>query len=255
MRAPLLEAMDHRDVLPPSTTTFVHLFGSWFNRGFLVLRRIDWRTPANVLEKIIRYEAVHEIHGWDDLRRRLEPADRRCFAFFHPQLVDEPLIFVEVALTRGIPRAIGADPVRRSATDRARARDHGGVLFDLELPGGLRGVSFGNFLIKQVVEEISRQIPRLSTFVTLSPAPNFAEWLKRERASEASLALNEEDRALLETLDRPEWWRLMRSPLKTCASRCCVRRRGITCVRARPAALRAIRLRVSISATARGSSG
>ena len=118
-------------------TDFRHLFGSWFNRGFLVLRRIDWRTPANVLEKIIRYEAVHEIQGWDDLRRRLEPADRRCFAFFHPQLVDEPLIFVEVALTSEIP----ARHRRRCCSEErdvaaGAGRDDGGVLFDLELPGG-----------------------------------------------------------------------------------------------------------------------
>ena len=84
----------------------VHLLSSWFNRGFLVLRRIDWQTPANILEQIIRYEAVHEIRDWDDLRRRIDPVDRRCYAFFHPALVDEPLIFVEVALTEAIPAAI-----------------------------------------------------------------------------------------------------------------------------------------------------
>src|SRR5262245_32024908 len=107
MREQLLDALDHREDLAAVDADFVHLFSSWFNRGFLVLRRIDWSTPALVLEKIIRYEAVHEITSWNDLRRRIDPADRRCYAFFHPALVDEPLIFVEVALTRDIPGAVG----------------------------------------------------------------------------------------------------------------------------------------------------
>ena len=106
MREQLLDAMDHRDDLAIVDKDFVHLFSSWFNRGFLVLRRIDWSTPAVILEKIIRYEAVHEIRDWEDLRRRVDPPDRRCYAFFHPALVDDPLIFVEVALTREIPGAI-----------------------------------------------------------------------------------------------------------------------------------------------------
>src|SRR4051812_31556931 len=106
MREQLLGALDHRDDLKAVDADFVHLFSSWFNRGFLVLRRIDWSTPAMILEKIIRYEAVHRIRSWDDLRRRIDPPDRRCYAFFHPALVDEPLIFVEVALTRDIPDAI-----------------------------------------------------------------------------------------------------------------------------------------------------
>ena len=112
----------------------MHLFSSWFNRGFLVLRRIDWSTPAIVLEKIIRYEAVHQIRDWDDLRRRIDPPDRRCYAFFHPALNDEPLIFVEVAFTDGIPDAIGPILGKDGEHARARARQHGGVLFDLELP-------------------------------------------------------------------------------------------------------------------------
>src|SRR5205814_7404671 len=106
MREQLLDAMDHRDDLAIVDVDFVHMFSSWFNRGFLVLRRIDWSTPANILEKIIRHEAVHKIRSWEDLRRRIDPVDRRCYAFFHPALVDEPLIFVEVALTEAIPGAI-----------------------------------------------------------------------------------------------------------------------------------------------------
>ncbi|RWK43670.1 MAG: MCD, Malonyl-CoA decarboxylase MCD, partial [Mesorhizobium sp.] len=152
-------------------------FGSWFNRGFLTLRPIDWSTPADILEKIIRYEAVHEIAGWEELRRRLAPADRRCFAFFHPRLADDPLIFVEVALTRAIPSAI-ADvlDVNRSpitAQDATTA-----VFYSISnCQDGLRGISFGNFLIKQVVEDLRRDLPGLKTFVTLSPVPGFAGWL------------------------------------------------------------------------------
>ena len=106
MRADLLALMKGNKDLAALDRDVVHLLSSWFNRGFLVLRRIDWSTPANILEQIIRYEAVHEIHDWNDLRRRIDPIDRRCYAFFHPQLNDEPLIFVEVALTETIPTAI-----------------------------------------------------------------------------------------------------------------------------------------------------
>jgi malonyl-CoA decarboxylase len=207
MREQLLAAMDHREDLTAIDDDFLHLFSSWFNRGFLVLRKIDWSTPASLLEKIIRYEAVHAIRDWNDLRARIDSPDRRCYAFFHPALVDEPLIFVEVALTRGLPGAI--EPilsVKRERLDLDRATT--AVFYSISnCQRGLAGVSFGHFLIKQVVEEISRELPRLSTFVTLSPAPNFAGWLKRERATEASLALDEDDRAALAALDRPDWWR------------------------------------------------
>ena len=156
---------------------FAHLFGSWFNRGFLIVRPIDWSTPADILERIIRYEAVHEIQGWDDLRRRVQPSDRRCFAFFHPSLVDEPLIFVEVALTREIPASIqGLLAEEREVLPVGEATT--AVFYSISnCQPGLRGVSFGNFLIKQVVEELSRELPSLTTFVTLSPAPGFAAWL------------------------------------------------------------------------------
>jgi malonyl-CoA decarboxylase len=207
MREQLIDAMDRREDLVAVERTFIHLFSSWFNRGFLVLRRIDWSTPANILEKIIRYEAVHQIHDWDDLRRRIEPADRRCYAFFHPAMVDEPLIFVEVALTRDIPGAI--EPIlatRREPFGLDRAAT--AVFYSISnCQRGLAGVSFGNFLIKQVVEEISREKTGLSNFVTLSPAPNFAQWLKRERTTEASIVLTPEDREALANLDIADWWR------------------------------------------------
>src|SRR5579872_6585688 len=207
MREQLMDAMDHREDLAAIDADFVHLFTSWFNRGFLVLRRIDWSTPAVILQKIIRYEAVHQIRDWDDLRRRIDLPDRRCYAFFHPALADDPLIFVEVALTRDIPGAIApilAD--KRDVVDPERATT--ATFYSItNCQRGLTGVSFGHFLIKQVVEEVSREVPRVSTFVTLSPAPNFADWLKRERAQEASLALDDDDREALAALDNPDWWR------------------------------------------------
>jgi malonyl-CoA decarboxylase len=185
-------------------TDLVHLLSSWFNRGFLVVKRIDWSTPANILEKIIRYEAVHEIRDWDALRRRLEPEDRRCYAFFHPRLEDEPLIFVEVALTAEIPAAIDpliADGGVALAADDARVA----VFYSISnCQTGLAGISFGSLLIKQVVEELKRELPKLTTFVTLSPVPGFAKWLARERRSETGFLLDEE-RALLVALDEPDW--------------------------------------------------
>ncbi len=206
MREQLMDALDHRDDLAAVDADFVHLFSSWFNRGFLVLRHIDWSTPAIVLEKIIRYEAVHTIHDWDDLRRRIDPLDRRCYAFFHPALVDEPLIFVEVALSRDIPAAIA--PIlatEREVVEPDKMRT--AVFYSISnCQRGLSGVSFGNFLIKQVVEEISREMPKLSTFVTLSPVTSFAAWLKRERDAESSAALSEADKSVMAALDEPGWW-------------------------------------------------
>jgi malonyl-CoA decarboxylase len=197
MRETLFEAMEAQPELAAVDSDFRHLFGSWFNRGFLVLRRIDWRTPANVLEKIIRYEAVHEIQGWDDLRRRLEPTDRRCFAFFHPQLVDEPLIFVEVALTDEIPRGIGevlaGDREVLPAQEASTA-----VFYSISnCQEGLRGISFGNFLIKQVAEDLKRELPNLDCFVTLSPAPGFARWLAEILADPGEFRLTKEERTEL----------------------------------------------------------
>src|SRR5664280_3482012 len=198
MREQLMDALDHREDIVSVDDDFVHLFTSWFNRGFLVLRHIDWSTPAIVLEKIIRYEAVHEIHDWEDLRRRIDPADRRCYAFFHPALIDEPLIFVEVALTRDIPDAIA--PILATGrevveVDKMRTATFYSIS---NCQAGLAGVPFGSFLIKQVVEEICREMPKLSTFVTLSPATSFTTWLKRERAEENPAVLTEADKATLD---------------------------------------------------------
>jgi malonyl-CoA decarboxylase len=194
-----------RNDLATVDADFAYLFSTWFNRGFLVLRRIDWSTPAVILEKIIRYEAVHQIRDWVDLRARIDSPDRRCYAFFHPALVDEPLIFVEVALTREIPGAIAPIlALKRDPIDPERATT--AVFYSISnCQRGLAGVSFGSFLIKQVVAEICRDRARLSTFVTLSPVPNFAGWLTRQRAGPTP-ALSEADRNALAGIDKPEWW-------------------------------------------------
>jgi malonyl-CoA decarboxylase len=167
-----------------------------------VLRRIDWSTPANILEQIIRYEAVHEIRDWNDLRRRIDPIDRRCYAFFHPQLNDEPLIFVEVALTEAIPTAIAPLlAAERQPVPIERART--AVFYSISnTQKGLGGISFGSFLIKQVVEELRRELPKLDTFITLSPVPGFMQWLKQAD----DVPVSDEERTLLEALDRPDWF-------------------------------------------------
>ncbi|HVQ78766.1 MAG: malonyl-CoA decarboxylase [Pseudolabrys sp.] len=208
MREQLMDFLGHRQKdLAAVDADFVHLFSSWFNRGFLVLRHIDWSTPAIVLEKIIRYEAVHEIRGWDDLRRRIDPPDRRCYAFFHPALVDDPLIFVEVAVEREIPGAIA--PILASGRQQFVEPDKARIAVFYSISNcqrGLTGVSFGNFLIKQVVEEICRELPKLTTFVTLSPVSGFARWLAGELKDENSSAINAGDRITFELLERPHWW-------------------------------------------------
>ena len=205
MRAELLTHLAARPDLGDVDRDFVHLLSSWFNRGFLVLRPIDWTTPANILEKIIRYEAVHAIDGWQDLRNRLEPPDRRCYAFFHPQLVDEPLIFVEVALTTGISSAIA--PLLDSGRTPIAAKDANTAVFYSisNTQKGLAGVSFGHFLIKQVADELKRDLPNLKTFVTLSPVPGFAGWLDHERRLEHSRFFNVETKRNLAFLDEPAW--------------------------------------------------
>jgi malonyl-CoA decarboxylase len=179
MRERLLELKVEQPELEAVDWDFRHLLSSWFNPGFLQIVRVDWRTPAYVLEQIIAHEAVHEIRGWNDLRRRLE-VDRRCFAFFHPALSDEPLIFVEVALTDGmadaVPPLLDAQSVSRDA-DRATTA----VFYSISnCQPGLRGVSLGNFLIKNVVDVLSRESPRVKVFCTLSPVPDFATWLDRQ---------------------------------------------------------------------------
>ena len=176
MRERLLALIPEHRELEAVDWDFRHLLGSWFNPGFLQIVRVDWRTPAYVLEQIIEHDAVHAIRGWDDLRRRLE-SDRRCFAFFHPALPDEPLVFVEVALTDAMPASV--QPLLDLAkTSRDPAKASTAVFYSINnCQPGLRGVSLGTFLIKSVVDMLSREFPRLRSFCTLSPIPGFARWL------------------------------------------------------------------------------
>ena len=177
LRKQLLGLLDEQPELVGVDSDLLHLFQSWFNRGFLELRRIDWQTSAAVLEKLIAYEAVHAMRGWEDLRRRLD-RDRRCFAFFHPALPGEPLIFVEVALTDGM--AASVQPLLASGPITDTAKANCAIFYSItNCQEGLRGVSFGNFLIKQVAADLQRELPRLKTFATLSPIPGFRRWLDK----------------------------------------------------------------------------
>ena len=193
LRKDLLGMVKDRPKLGPLDVDLKHLFASWFNRGFLVLRPINWSSPADILEKIIAYEAVHAIHSWDDLRLRLKPTDRRCFGFFHPSMPDEPLIFVEVALTKGIPNSIQElladerDPINATDADTA-------VFYSISnCQAGLAGISFGNSLIKQVASDLATDLPGLSTFVTLSPIPGLNHWLETSKLADENLG---QDKAL-----------------------------------------------------------
>jgi malonyl-CoA decarboxylase len=186
MRKEVASRLRDEPVLRLLDSDLKHLFASWFNRGFLELQRIDWQSPAAVLEKLIAYEAVHEIHGWDDLRRRLAP-DRRCFAFSHRALPGDPLIFVEVALVEGLAGAVQPLLVQDSDDDAARnraSRADTAIFYSISnCQDGLRGISFGNFLIKQVVEELKNELPHLTRFSTLSPVPAFRRWLTKRAAA------------------------------------------------------------------------
>ena len=159
-------------------SSLLSLFKGWFNPSFLVLEKIDWSTPANILEKIIEYEAVHEINSWDDLRARLAPDDRRCFAFFHPLIPDEPLIFVEVALCNKTPESI--NEVIKIDREIVNYKDiNTAVFYSISnCQDGLSGISFGNFLIKQVAHKLKQEVDTIEKFVTLSPVPGFVRWLE-----------------------------------------------------------------------------
>lgn len=205
MREQLLTCLSSKEELITVDRDMVHLFSSWFNRGFLVLKPIDWTSPVNILERVIEHEAVHAVQNWEDLRNRLKPADRRCFAFFHPQLADEPLIFVEVALTKEIPVAIapllsfGRVPIAAHEATIA-------VFYSISnTQKGLAGVNFGSFLIKQVAADLRYEFPHLTTFVTLSPVPAFASWLNKERANPITEWISASAKAALKHLDEPGW--------------------------------------------------
>lgn len=224
MRRDLLKLSTGDGALAAVDADLRHLLYSWFNRGFLVLRRIDWQTPAAILEKIIAYEAVHAIQGWEDLRRRLDPTDRRCFAFFHPSLVDEPLIFVEVALSDDMADNISSLLDEASKPDSGSDPSTANFYSISNCQEGLRGISFGNFLIKQVVEELAREKPTLKTFATLSPMPGFARWLDSVLDDEEAGLITPETREMLQSLADPQWIsdpelvRTLEAPLCTLAA-------------------------------------
>ena len=208
LRRALLKRLKDRPELEVIEADLLHLLSSWFNPGFLQMKRVDWNSPAQLLEKIIHHEAVHAVDGWDDLRRRLQP-DRRCFAFFHPQLPDEPLIFVEVALLPELPAAI-SPLIDKISTPMTPERFRVAAFYSISnCEPGLRGVSLGNFLIKTVAQHLQRELPRLRTFCTLSPIPGFAAWLLSDpdftalpQLRKAGLADLEAARGRLRTLCR-----------------------------------------------------
>ena len=176
--------------------SLLKLFKHWFNPSFLMLESIDWSTPANILEKIIAYEAVHEINSWDDLRARLAPDDRRCFAFFHPLMPNEPLIFVEVALSNKIPSTIN-EIITLDRNVTLNQDINTAVFYSISnCQEGLSGISFGNFLIKQVALKLKQENDNLDKFVTLSPAPGFMQWLKDKSINEEA----DEDKLLKQAL-------------------------------------------------------
>jgi malonyl-CoA decarboxylase len=201
MRAVLLKDLRAHPEWRSIESDLLHLLRSWFNRGFLRLERIDWHTSAMVLEKLIQYEAVHAIAGWSDLRRRLE-GDRRCFAFFHPQLPEEPIIFIEVALTRGMSTQVQPLLDIRSPVENPTSADCAMFYSITNCQEGLRGISFGNQLIKQVAEDLKREFPHLRRFATLSPIPGFRRWME---AAIRRAGINGEHSALLAKLDDAAW--------------------------------------------------
>ena len=189
MRTDLLGLLEAHPQLIAVDEDFVRLFTSWFGRGFLQLQTIDWSTSAAILERIIRYEAVHEIKDWNDLRSRIEPPNRRCFAYFHPALVDEPLIFVEVALVDQVPRSIASILESDGIEGPLESKYKTAVFYSISnCQPGLKNISFGNFLIKQVVQELQSEFPSIKTFVTLSPIPGFSRWLESDKELDAEIA-------------------------------------------------------------------
>jgi malonyl-CoA decarboxylase len=187
LRSDLLSAPDQGPGLKALDRELEDAFTAWFNAGFLELRRIAWDSPAALLERIIRYEAVHEIAGWDELRRRVEPIDRRCYGFFHPQMIDDPLIFVEVALTADLPSAIAQITAEKRNTVDPHKATHAIFYSISNCQEGLRGIPFGNYLIKRVVGLLQEELPQLKCFATLSPVPGFAKWLADASGKDAKV--------------------------------------------------------------------
>ncbi len=216
-RAELLQLGRHDPLLAGLEDDLRRLLANWFDIGFLELRRIAWASPAALLEKLMAYEAVHEIRSWTDLKNRLE-ADRRCFAFFHPRMPDEPLIFVEVALVSGMAGNIHALLDEAAPVGDPHAADTAIFYSISNCQRGLNGISFGDFLIKRVVDALAAELPRLKTFATLSPVPGFRAWLARQSEVAPAGLLQPAERTALEAagveltaagvsavLDRTDW--------------------------------------------------
>ena len=202
MREILLQELKKNKSLEPLDNDFLHVLKAWFNRGFLQFERIDWNTPAVILEKLITYEAVHEITGWRDLRRRLAE-DRRCFAFFHPALPNDPLIFVEVAFTKGVASKI-QPLLSLKKTDNRSSQPDTAIFYSISnCQDGLKGISFGNFLIKQVVDSICNEMPYIKNYCTLSPIPNFLKWLSKEYLNRESIVFSKPE---LKLMTQNEWF-------------------------------------------------
>ena len=221
MRQLVLARLREHPELKPFEHDLKHLLASWFNRGFLQFEQIDWRTPAVILEKLIAYEAVHEIQGWDDLRRRLAD-DRRCFGFFHPALPDEPLIFVEVALTHGLAGEIHT-LIDTAPDEQKKQQPDTAIFYSISnCQTGLAGISFGNFLIKQVADAVKREFSGITQFATLSPIPGFRKWLDDVLVRDTPDWLSEDD---IDLLNRSDWRdnELIRQPLKPALMNLCAR--------------------------------
>lgn len=218
LRKDLLGFSREDERLIPLDREIRRLLATWFDVGLLEMHQIDWQSPAALLEKLVAYEAVHEIHSWQDLRHRLN-MDRRCYAFFHPNMPDEPLIFVEVALTNGIAGSIQT-LLDDSTPDVAPEQADTAIFYSISnAQQGLQGISFGNFLIKRVVETLKAELPNIKTFSTLSPVPGFSRWLQSLDSDVVADLLGEEGHAelaelarmqeceanIVHLLDRPDW--------------------------------------------------
>ena len=193
------------------------LLASWFDPGFLELKRISWHSPALILEKLIAYEAVHPIESWNDLRNRLD-TDRRCYAFFHPRMPNEPLIFVEIALVKGVPASVQLLLDQKAPVHDPQTADTAVFYSISNTQRGLRGISFGNLLLKRVIDDLRRDLPQLKVFATLSPLPGFRKWLDQAAARDTALLASADtarlakalgadarDATLAAALARPGW--------------------------------------------------
>jgi malonyl-CoA decarboxylase len=205
MRCDLLQFIKENNKLVLVDEDFNHLLSSWFNPGFLTLKRIDWATSARTLEKIISYEAVHAMQGWNDLKRRLDTEDRRCFGFFHPALPDEPLIFIEVALTNGVASSVQTILAPKKQVINCEQQDTAIFYSISNCQQGLKGISLGNFLIKRVVMELKQELSHLKYSSTLSPIPGFRRWLDNERLTKKSTLISVQENELLDSLGIAGW--------------------------------------------------